>query len=144
MREKLIEMDVLDCIIGIGANLFYNASMEACVIVCRKNKPEQHKGKVLFIDAKNEVSRKDNVSFLEPEHIDKIADAYIRFEDVDKFAKVVSMEDIQANRNLLSVQSYVDSSNDDADIVDVPTAMNGWAESAQALSANVESLSKLF
>ena len=144
MREKLIEMDILDCIIGIGANLFYNASMEACIIVCRKNKPEHRKGRVLFIDAKNEVSRKDNVSFLEPEHIDKIAKACERFEDVDKFAKVVSIEDIRANRNLLSVQTYIDSSDDDADIVDIPTALHGWNESAQALSANVDSLSKLF
>ena len=40
MRRKLIELDVIDCIIGVGANLFYNSSMEACVIICRTQKPE--------------------------------------------------------------------------------------------------------
>ena len=53
MRERLIDMDILDCIIGIGANLFYNASMEACIIVCSNHKSAERKGKVLFIDVKN-------------------------------------------------------------------------------------------
>ena len=48
MRKQLVSMDILDCIIGLGANLFYNASMEACIIVCNNNKPSIKRDKVLF------------------------------------------------------------------------------------------------
>ena len=59
MREELIKLDFLECVIGLGPNLFFNASMEACIIICRKKKSSDRKGKVLFIDAKDEVTRKN-------------------------------------------------------------------------------------
>lgn len=76
LRKKLVEMDILDCVIGLGPNLFFNASMEACIILCKNNKPSSHKGKVLFIDAKEEVTRKNAESFLEESHVLKILEAY--------------------------------------------------------------------
>ena len=144
MRERLIDMDILDCIIGIGANLFYNASMEACIIVCSNHKSAERKGKVLFIDAKNEVTRKDTISFLEPAHIDKIANTYLAFEDVDKFAKVVTIDEIKDSRNLLSIQTYVDCSDDVVDLVTTPEAMTMWQNDTHMLANQIESLSKLF
>ena len=144
MRAKLIDMDILDCIIGIGANLFYNASMEACIIICNNHKSEDKKGKVLFIDARNEVLRRDNISFLEPEHIDKIAKAYEKYTDVDKFAKVVSIDAIKANNNLLSIISYVDCNESKKEIIEVPVALNQWSESSKSLSTEVETLSNMF
>lgn len=144
MRAKLIDMDILDCIIGIGANLFYNASMEACIIICNNHKSEDKKGKVLFIDARNEVSRRDNISFLEPEHIDKIAKAYEKYTDVDKFAKVVSIDAIKANNNLLSIISYIDCNESEKEIIEIPVAMDQWNESSKSLSTEVETLSKMF
>ena len=62
MREKLVKMDCLDCIIGLGPNLFYNSPMEACIIVCRMNKRAERRGKVLFINAVNEVERKKDLA----------------------------------------------------------------------------------
>lgn len=69
MREELIKLDFLECVIGLGPNLFFNASMEACIIICRKKKSSDRKGKVLFIDAKDEVTRKNAESYLEQHHI---------------------------------------------------------------------------
>ena len=107
MREELIKYDWLDCVIGLGPNLFYNASMEACIIICQKKKHISHQGKVLFIDAKDEVTRKNAESYLEPHHIKKIVDAYNAFTDIDGFAKVVDTSVISSNRALISIQSYV-------------------------------------
>lgn len=107
MRKELVALDVLDCVIGLGPNLFFNASMEACVVVCRRNKPQNHIGNVLFIDAKEEVTRKNAQSFLEPNHIFKIVDAYNQFETISGFAQKVSIEQIKQNANLLKIQSYV-------------------------------------
>ena len=74
MREKLVAHDVVECVLGLGPNLFYNSPMEACVVICRMNKPKERRNKVLFINALNEVTRERAQSFLEREHIDKIVD----------------------------------------------------------------------
>ena len=73
MREKLVENDLVECVVGIGKNLFYNSPMEACIMICRTNKIPENRGKVLFINAVKEVTRKNAESFLEDEHITKIA-----------------------------------------------------------------------
>lgn len=111
MREELIKLDYLDCVVGLGPNLFFNASMEACIIICQKKKPIERKGKVLFIDAKDEVTRKNAESFLETHHINKIVNAYNAYEDLNGFAKVVQNENITSNRSLISIQSYVVNNN---------------------------------
>ena len=107
LRKKLVEMDIVDCVIGLGPNLFFNASMEACIIVCKKNKPLSHKKKVLFIDAKEEVTRKNAESYLEGNHILRILDGYRNYCQIDYFSEVISNEDILNNKSLLSIQSYV-------------------------------------
>lgn len=108
MRKKLIELDVIECVIGIGKNLFYNSPMEACIIICKKNKEQDRKGKVLFIDAKEDVTRKNAQSYLEEKHILKISNAYHSFNDIEGFAKVITNNDIiQNNRSKLSVKRYV-------------------------------------
>ena len=122
-------------------NSFNVQSLEACIIICNNHKSEDKKGKVLFIDARNEVSRRDNISFLEPEHIDKIAKVYEKYTDVDKFAKVVSIDAIKANNNLLSIISYVDCNESEKEIIEVPAALNQWSESSKSLSTELETLS---
>ena len=110
MREMLIAKDWLDCIIGLGPNLFFNASMEACIIICRKNKSNRRKGKVLFIDAKAEVTRKNGESYLEEHHIEKILKTYNDYSSEEGFSVVIDNQDIIVNKSLLGIQYYVRSS----------------------------------
>lgn len=142
MRRKLIELDVIDCIIGVGANLFYNSSMEACVIICRTQKPEHKRGKVLFIDAKEEVTRKNNNSFLESEHIAKIVDAYNRYSDMEGFARIVDNTAIQANGDLLSIQSYIEDKSNDM-LLNTFTAQTIWNEISCNIHNSIKSLIQL-
>jgi len=107
MRQKLADADLVDCVLGLGANLFYNSPMEACVVICRNNKPAKRRGQVIFIDAVNEVTRERSMSYLKPEHQQRIADAYHAFKDVEGFAKVASLADIRANDGNLSIPLYV-------------------------------------
>lgn len=58
MRERLVRSDKVECVIGLGPNLFYNSPMEACIMICRMNKRPERRGQVLFINAVNEVERK--------------------------------------------------------------------------------------
>lgn len=107
MREKLVRSDMLECVIGLGPNLFYNSPMEACIIICRKNKPANRRSQVLFINAVDEVERKNAQSYLEDKHIEKIASAYNKYETDNDFARVVSIRDIEDNNFSLSIPLYV-------------------------------------
>jgi type I restriction enzyme M protein len=107
MRRKLVELDLLECVLGLGPNLFYNSPMEACVVICRAKKPPARRGKVLFIDAVNEVARERAQSYLKPEHQARILAAYMAFGDELGFTKVASTEEILEKDGNLSIPRYV-------------------------------------
>ena len=107
MRSALIERDLVDCVLGLGPNLFYNSPMEACVVVCRTRKPPQRRRKVLFIDAVRQIARERAQSFLTPEHQKRILAAYDAFADDPGFAAVASNNDVLANDGNLSIPRYV-------------------------------------
>lgn len=114
LREKLVKMDILDCVIGLAPNLFYNSPMEACIVICRMHKEPQKAGKVLFINAINEVTRKNAQSFLKENHINKIASAYENYQDIDGFAKVATIKDIADNNYSLSIPLYAREASNSA------------------------------
>ena len=107
MRKKLIESDILECVLGLGPGLFYNSPMEACVVVCRSRKPKHRKGKTLFIDAVHEVTRENTQSFLEPDHQSRIISAYHTFGNETGFATVATTDQILARDGDLTVHHYV-------------------------------------
>ena len=104
---------MVECVIGLGPNLFYNSPMEACVVVCRMSKPGASRGKILFINAVNEVTRERAFSFLEEDHIERIASIYRGFEDEDGFARVVTIDDILQQDASLNISLYVRPQNGD-------------------------------
>lgn len=107
MRKKMIASDTVDCVIGLGPNLFYNSPMEACLLICRTQKPKERKGKILFINALDEIKKEKTISYLKEKHIQKIFEAYKDYKDIDGFASVVSNETILANDGTLSIPLYV-------------------------------------
>ena len=125
----LILSDIVEAIIGLGPNLFYNAPMEACILICNNRKYEQMKGKIIFINAKNEVTRKNAESYLEPSHIEKIVSAYRSVEDVPDFKRVVDLNEIERNKYDLSIQKYVFINDVSSDKVDFNDALVEWESS---------------
>lgn len=107
MRRKLVEADLVECVLGLGPGLFYNSPMEACVVICRSQKPRCRKGRILFIDAVAEIARERAQSFLKNEHQQRILDAYRAFEDRPGFATVVPFDDVIINDGSLAIQRYV-------------------------------------
>jgi len=107
MRAKMVELDWVEAVIGLGPNLFYNSPMESCVVVCNRRKPAARKGKVLFIDALSEVTRERAQSLLKAEHQQRILTAYKTFADVPGFAKIATLAEIDANAGNLSIPMYV-------------------------------------
>ena len=128
LRRKLIEADLVDCVVGLGPNLFYNSPMEACVVLCRSKKPPKRRGKVLLIDAVNEVARERAASCLRPEHQERIEGAYATFADQTGFARVVMLDEIKAQGWGLSIPLYIKRANRTATVGDgAPTLADAWA-----------------
>jgi type I restriction enzyme M protein len=147
MRRKLIEADLIECVIGLGANLFYNSPMEACVVICRTAKAKARRGRILFINAVNEVTRERAQSFLTDDHIDRIVVAYRSFKDEPGFARVVPIQDIRAQAGTLSIPLYVPASRDGSNEgarqpvgPDMAKALVDWLESSQVVRNQIEAL----
>ncbi len=145
MREKLVRSDLLECVIGLGANLFYNSPMEACIVICRTKKQENNKGQILFINAVNEVTRKNAQSYLETQHIDKIARAYEKFKSDNDIAKKVSIRDIEKNDFSLSIPLYVKdpSAITIERVMTVQDSYDTWNKTSQRLRAYYDALGNL-
>ena len=79
-------------------------------------KPKDRKGKIIFIDAKEELRIERTNAWLEPHHIKKISDAYWKFADAEGFAKVMSNKEVLENNGNLSLQLYVKQKSNDIEL----------------------------
>ncbi len=145
MREKLVADDVIECVLGLGPNLFYNSPMEACVVVCRTDKPPERRGKILFVNAVKEVTRERAQSFLTEDHIRRIVNAYRSLENVPGFASVVGNDEVLEKGGNLSIPLYVRAENGNGNgsqgSAGLGQAIAEWQQSSMALR---ESMSSLF
>jgi type I restriction enzyme M protein len=127
MRRRLVEADLIDCVLGLGPNLFYNSPMEACVVVCRARKPADRGGRILFIDALHEVTREWAQSSLKPEHQGRILAAYEAFADEPGFARVATLADVRREDFNLSIPRYVQPLENRVDSVGDQDLKTAWA-----------------
>lgn len=143
MRRKLIELDYIECIIGMGANLFFNSPMEASIVICRSQKSTARKDKILFINAIKEVVRKNGESYLEPAHVEKIVCAYNNDSDVPCFSKWVHNEDIVDSS--LNIVQYVQPTEIVAkkQMLTVAETMQAWQTQSEEILSAVNDLQKL-
>lgn len=142
LRKKMIEADLVDAVIGLGKNLFYNSSMESCLLVCRMKKPKERKGKIIFINAVDEVRIERSNAWLEPPHIKRIADAYWKFKDDDGFAKVMSKEEVLSNNGNLTIPFYVKSNNLNGQGYDIENLILITKENQKKLNQSIDKLFK--
>lgn len=145
MREKLVRSDRVECVIGLAANLFYNSPMEACILICRMTKRPERRGQVLFINAVNEAARKNAQSYLEDEHIQKIAGAYRQYSDEAGFARVATIQDIADNNFSLNIPLYVKQETEaaKADTRSVQEHFDSWLTASEAMKQSYEKLNTL-
>ncbi len=108
IRQKILEMDVLEAVIGLGANLFYGTGLAACILIFRARKSTDKQGKVLMIDASSLYLRGRNQNTLENEHVQNILDWYRDFADVAGYVKVATLTEIAENDWNLNIPRYVE------------------------------------
>ncbi|ABB44220.1 Type I restriction-modification system M subunit [Sulfurimonas denitrificans DSM 1251] len=115
IREKLIEQNLLDTVIGLPSNLFFGTSIPACILIFKKNRVHND---ILFIDASREFEKGKNQNNLTDEHIAKIFDTYKNRSEIEKYSHVATLEEIQENDYNLNIPRYVDTFEEE-EIIDL-------------------------
>ena len=129
IRQYLIEqLNVIDTIIGLPANIFYGTSIPTCILVLKKNR--EHKDNILFIDASNEFEKQKNQNKLLPEHLDNIIGAFENRQNIDKYAHVATLQEVKGNDFNLNIPRYVDTfeAEDEIDLDAIAKALQDLDE----------------
>ncbi len=142
MRRRIVADDLVEAVIGLGPNLFYNSPMESCIVICRSKKPADRAGKVLFIDAVNEVTRERAQSFLTDDHIDRIVQTFRTLDPEPGFAAVETLDGVADRNSNLSIPLHVTRGNN-RDDHDLERSIADWRQSADKLRSAAEHLFKV-
>ena len=113
IRQKLIEENLLDVVIGLPEKLFYGTSIPAAVLVFRKNKTDE---KVLFIDASRDFEAGKNQNVLREVDLQRVVDTVHSRHGVTKYAYLATRAEIAENDFNLNIPRYVDTFEDENEI----------------------------
>lgn len=105
IRQKLLEENLIEAVIGLPANLFFGTGIPAAILIFNKQKKNTD---VLFIDASREYESGTNQNKLRPDDIEKIVNTYTAFETVDKYSTRATIEEIRENEFNLNIPRYID------------------------------------
>jgi type I restriction enzyme M protein len=125
IRKNLIKSGILKGVIGLPSNLFYGTGIPACILVLDKENAQARKG-IFMIDASKGFMKDGNKNRLREQDIHKIVDTFIKQESIDKFSRMVPLDEIADPRNdfNLNIPRYIDSSEEE-DIQDIDAHLNG-------------------
>lgn len=127
IRKNLIEHNHIDAIIGLPANIFYGTGIPTIIMVLKKKRKNTD---VLIIDASKGFVKDGKNNKLRASDIKRIADTVIKRDSIDKFSRVVSIEEIRSNEYNLNIPRYVDSS-EKAESWDIYASMFGGIPKAE-------------
>ena len=113
IRQHLLENGSIYAVIGLPANIFFSTSIPTCVVILKKNNTDRS---ILFIDASKEFRKEKAQNYMDPEHIDKIVNAYMERKDIGKFAHLASFDEIKKNDFNLNIPRYVDTSEPEPEV----------------------------
>lgn len=112
IRARILDLDLIEAVIGLGSSLFYGTGLAACIVVARQRKPADRREKVLLVDASDLYRRGKNQNTLEPDHVDLVLESYARFTDVSERSRVVSLDQVRAEGGRLNLAGYIAKSGD--------------------------------
>lgn len=139
IRQKLIEENLLDAVIGLPEKVFYGTGIPATILVLRKNKSDD---KVLFIDASREFRAGKNQNQLTEDNIAKIVETYRKRKSFEKYAFLASPTDIAENDFNLNIPRYVDTYEAEEEI-DL-AAVRAERKALKARLANLEATMEIY
>ena len=110
IRKWFVDNDLVEGVVLLPDNLFYNTPAAGIIILLNRNKIPQRKGKITLVNAGREFKKGRPKNYIPDENIRKIAQAFIKGQDIDRFVKVITSEEAAENDYNLSPSRYVDTS----------------------------------
>ena len=136
IRKGMLQEDLVEAVIGLPSNLFYGTGIPASILVLSRGKSPGRRRKVLFIEASREFKEGSAQNYLRDDDVRKITAAFLAFKDVEKYARVVGLDEIAKNDFNLNISRYVETA-DAAETVEVGHAITMLRE-LEAKRAEVE------
>lgn len=107
IRQALLERDLIEAVVGLAPNIFYGTPLAPALIILRRSKPKARQKKVLVVDASSMFRKGRAQNFLDLEHAERIVTWLRDFKDVEDRAKVVCLDEIEAEEWTLNISRYV-------------------------------------
>lgn len=144
IRKGMLAADLFEAVIGLPPKLFSGASIPVAICVLNRNKAPERRGRMLFIDAAQPGHYRPGKAknYLDPEHIAKISAAFTAFADVERFAHVATLEQIQANDCNLNISHYVDTAAQE-EVISVADALTQLREAERKRDEAAARMDKL-
>ncbi|MEI6092774.1 MAG: N-6 DNA methylase [bacterium] len=108
-RKKFIEDGVLEAVIGLPQSLFYGTGIPACILVLNKE-GAQDRDSILFVNTDREFKEGKNQNVLRQEDIEKITYVYRNKEEIEKYSRFVTKQELESEDYNLNIRRYVDNS----------------------------------
>ena len=142
IRQAIVEEDVIEAIVGLGRNLFYNSGLESCIIFFNKRKAPKRVGKILFVEAEKCTHKVKSQAYLFKEDIDKIMTAFESDSNIAGFSAIVDNSEVMLNYGNLNIKLYVKSDSEE-EIIPTDLINNSLSELSQAQKGIEESIGGL-
>lgn len=116
IREGIIKDDLIEAIIGLPTNLFYGTGIPAAILIMNRDKPAERKNKIIIVNAAEEYREGKNQNYLRDQDIEKIVRVVKEYKDIEKYCRVVTLDEIKENDYNLNISRYVDTTEEEAPI----------------------------
>ena len=112
IRKWFVERDLIDGVILLPDNLFYNTTAAGVIIVLRSKKPKDRRGKIVLVNASREFTKGNPKNYLSEDALRKIAASFLKAEPVESFLNVITNEEAAKNDFNLSPSRYLTNGNE--------------------------------
>jgi len=138
VRQWFVDNDLIEGVIYLPENLFYNTTAPGIILFLNKNKPAERKGKVFLLNAGREFEKGDPKNYITDEGIARIAEIFKSWREVDKFSRIVSRDEIAKNDYNISPSRYIHTGEGEeyrsiAEIADELETLEAEAQETNAL-----------
>ena len=140
IRQKFIEENILDAVIGLPANLFYGVGIPVAVLVFKNNRNTRD---LLFVDASREFEKEKTQNKLRSEHIEKIVKTCKEYKSIKKYSYRANVDEIKENEYNLNIPRYVDTFEEEEE-VDIKGAQKEIEDLEKKLSVVQKEMAKYF
>jgi type I restriction enzyme M protein len=107
IRARILDLDLIEAVIGLGPNLFYGTGLSACIVVARQRKPADRRERILLADASGLYRKGKNQNTLEGDHVESILDCYARFTNELGRSQVVSLDEVRAEGGRINLAGHI-------------------------------------